>query len=332
MWFDSANVGRHFFKSNNVGRHFCPYFQGVCPDFQGCCEDFHRFCPDFRQIEIFWGALSLPPPTPLCGRRVASVNAYMLSKNVPHCTRFRSISNVKASLTTSAFLFLCEYGALWPRLWSRTRKEWEVFGWSRIPKISRSRIWCPTPSQEVQLNHFCITLLSWAFLFKWYNFKLLLKQIVFAMYHDFHWLLVGTKLLTAKLHSHYVNESRVGNFGKVGVGHFTSPLRNPVSDNSGFVASSSTSAHRAPGKKATVPIYKVLVPDLPAPKRSHLPPGRGCVRLEIALLSWTVRGSWFAVSNQFPVESSPRSTLYALCRGGLRLYEASGWNLERGIF
>ena len=30
--------------------------------------------------------------------------------------------------------------------------------------------------------------------------KLLLKQIIFAVYHDFHWLLVATKLLTAKLH------------------------------------------------------------------------------------------------------------------------------------
>jgi len=30
--------------------------------------------------------------------------------------------------------------------------------------------------------------------------KLLLKQRILAVYHDFHWLLVATKLLTAKLH------------------------------------------------------------------------------------------------------------------------------------
>jgi len=53
-----------------------------------------------------------------------------------------------------------------------------------------------------------------------------------AVYHDVHWLLVDIKLLTAKLHSHYVKEAGVGNFrkvrggvinfAKVGVGHFTS--------------------------------------------------------------------------------------------------------------
>jgi len=36
--------------------------------------------------------------------------------------------------------------------------------------------------------------------------KLLLQQIIFAVYHDFHWVLVATKLLTAKLHSLYVKE------------------------------------------------------------------------------------------------------------------------------
>jgi len=37
--------------------------------------------------------------------------------------------------------------------------------------------------------------------------KLLLKEMILAVYHDFHWLLVATKLLTAKLHSCYVKES-----------------------------------------------------------------------------------------------------------------------------
>ena len=37
--------------------------------------------------------------------------------------------------------------------------------------------------------------------------KLLLKRKILAVYHDFHWLLVATKLLTAKLHTLYVKES-----------------------------------------------------------------------------------------------------------------------------
>jgi len=36
--------------------------------------------------------------------------------------------------------------------------------------------------------------------------KLLLKQRILAVHHDFHWLLLATKLLTAKLHSRYVKE------------------------------------------------------------------------------------------------------------------------------
>jgi len=38
------------------------------------------------------------------------------------------------------------------------------------------------------------------------EFENLLKQKIFAVHHDFHWLLVATKLLTAKLHSRYVKE------------------------------------------------------------------------------------------------------------------------------
>jgi len=37
--------------------------------------------------------------------------------------------------------------------------------------------------------------------------KLLLKQVIIAAYHDFHWLLVATKMLTAKLHLRYAMES-----------------------------------------------------------------------------------------------------------------------------
>ena len=37
--------------------------------------------------------------------------------------------------------------------------------------------------------------------------KLLLKQRVLAVYHDFHWVLVAIKFLAAKLHSLYLKES-----------------------------------------------------------------------------------------------------------------------------
>ena len=36
--------------------------------------------------------------------------------------------------------------------------------------------------------------------------KFLLQQIILAVYYDFHWVLVATKLLKAKLHSLYVKE------------------------------------------------------------------------------------------------------------------------------
>ena len=43
-------------------------------------------------------------------------------------------------------------------LWSQSRKESDVFGWSRsrIPNNtgSRSRVFCPTPTLDVQLDHF----------------------------------------------------------------------------------------------------------------------------------------------------------------------------------
>ena len=37
--------------------------------------------------------------------------------------------------------------------------------------------------------------------------KLLLKQRFAAVDHDFHWLLIAKRLLTAKLHSLYIKES-----------------------------------------------------------------------------------------------------------------------------
>jgi len=53
--------------------------------------------------------------------------------------------------------------------------------------------------------------------------KLLLKQRILAVYHDFHQVLVATKFLTAKLHSLYVVESRKFWKGREsGVGNFNS--------------------------------------------------------------------------------------------------------------
>jgi len=79
---------------------------------------------------------------------------------------------------------------------------------------------CPTP--EVQLDHFLHHAPKLGIPVEMVQFllKLLLKQRILAVYHDFYWLLVATKLLSAKLHSVYVMESRVGNFGKIG--HFIS--------------------------------------------------------------------------------------------------------------
>ena len=80
-------------------------------------------------------------------------------------------------------------------LWSC--KELEVFGWSQI--------FCPTP--EVQMNHFLhhtpklgIPIECYYFFWNFYWNRSL------AVYHYFHWLLVATKFLTAKLHSRYVKE------------------------------------------------------------------------------------------------------------------------------
>ena len=55
---------------------------------------------------------------------------------------------------------------------------------------------------------FYITLLNWEFLLKWYNFfwNFCLKQRFLAVHHDFHWQLIATKLLTAKLHTLYFKE------------------------------------------------------------------------------------------------------------------------------
>jgi len=93
---------------------------------------------------------------------------------------------------------------------SRSCKVSEVFGWcrSRIPNNSRSsslcrsRIFCPTPTPEVQLDHFLHHTPKLGIPVEMVQFllKILLKQRFLAVHYDFHWLLIATKLLTAKLH------------------------------------------------------------------------------------------------------------------------------------
>ena len=91
--------------------------------------------------------------------------------------------------------------------------ESEVFGWShnrsRIPNNSRSRIQILYPTPDAQLDHFLHHTLKLGIPVEMVQFlmKLLLKQRIQAVYHDFHWLLLATKLFTAKLHSLYVKGS-----------------------------------------------------------------------------------------------------------------------------
>jgi len=94
---------------------------------------------------------------------------------------------------------------LWfePRLRSQSRKESEVFGWSQICNNTSSWSWKFCLTLEVQLNYFLHHTPELRIPVEMVQFlmKLLLKQIIVAMYHDFHWVLVATKFLTAKLHS-----------------------------------------------------------------------------------------------------------------------------------
>ena len=101
----------------------------------------------------------------------------------------------------------------------------EVFEWSRIPNNIRSRsrrflsrvgflttlgvgvgFFCSTP--EIQLHHSLHHTPKLGIPVEMVQFllKILLKEIILAVYHDLHWLLVATKLLTSKLHSRYVKE------------------------------------------------------------------------------------------------------------------------------
>ena len=64
--------------------------------------------------------------------------------------------------------------------------ESEVFGWSRIPNNTVSRIVRPTP--DVQLDHFLHRTLKLGIPVEMVQFllKLLLKQSFLVVHHDFH--------------------------------------------------------------------------------------------------------------------------------------------------
>jgi len=68
---------------------------------------------------------------------------------------------------------------------------------------------CPTPTPEVQLDHFLCHTPKLGIPVEMVQFLviLLLKQRLLALYHDFHVMLDATKFLTAKIHSLYVKES-----------------------------------------------------------------------------------------------------------------------------
>jgi len=70
---------------------------------------------------------------------------------------------------------------------------------------------CPIPTPQVKLDNFYITFFELGIPIEMVQFlmKLLLKQRILAVYHDFHYVLVATKFLTVKFHSGYVKESEI---------------------------------------------------------------------------------------------------------------------------
>jgi len=73
----------------------------------------------------------------------------------------------------------------------RRRKESEVFGWNRstitTPWIGVG-FFCPTPTPEIELNHFLYHTPNLGIPLEMVQFLLkpLLKQKIFAEYHNFH--------------------------------------------------------------------------------------------------------------------------------------------------
>jgi len=102
-----------------------------------------------------------------------------------------------------------------PGLQSQNRKESDVFGWSRIPKNTKSwsRFFCPT--LDDWLDHFLHYTPKLGISSEMVELllKLLVKQIFLTIHHDFHWFEQPNFIP-------FMCRSR--KFWKVGVGYFTS--------------------------------------------------------------------------------------------------------------
>ena len=109
--------------------------------------------------------------------------------------------------TASTICFLQKLG--WVGIVGITTRvaESEVFGRSWIPNNTRS--WSQTFLFESgsSIGSFSHHTPKLGIPVEMVQFlvKILLKQRILAVYHDFHWVLVATKFLTAKLHSLYAS-------------------------------------------------------------------------------------------------------------------------------
>ena len=149
-------------------------------------------------------------------------------------TIFLKISKKCTNFEISSFGVFDEVWVLTTSLPSRVgepESESEVFGWIRIPKNtgSRSRIFCPSPTPDVHLDHFLhhtpklgipVQMVNFIGNFCWNRNFLLCTTISIPRFPRF------PLILTAKFHFLYVKESEweilersesgvgVGNFGK----------------------------------------------------------------------------------------------------------------------
>jgi len=147
-------------------------------------------CPQMTwSWHVFWTTVDLQ-----------SIDGYLLKPRLPRLCKSLA-GRFSGQILKMQWYVRCWYS----RCRIRSCKKSEVFGWSPIPNNTRSRIFCPTPTQMSSYIIFYITLLSWEFLLKWYNFlRNFCWNRFLAVYHNLRWLLIATKLLRAKKHSLYV--------------------------------------------------------------------------------------------------------------------------------
>jgi len=142
--------------------------------------------------------------------------------------------------------------------------------------------------------------------------KLLLKQRILAVHHDFHRLLVSTKLLAAKLHSCYAEESESENLERsglesnilpptpqpcIGVEHIR--LRNPALESN--ISDSATLHWRTTWSTvcSSAPHSQTAEEDIPhlyKQERKRPTPVRRWLSRTQALLGLLIKGGWVPVS------------------------------------